>query len=159
MVIAVLILKILLARKEMGFFNNTLNTFYLWFYSVSHMVKDHSDSKRGNLLLPLHGLLFPISCTDRIAHNMAFVTPTVEHWLEWKIAQWVHQEGSTQQPITPWADILPRSYIWLCFDGCPIYKGLYPSTGQSKDLKTHPDWREISISLNILCGWISLHYY
>ena len=25
------------------------------------MIKDHSDSEKGNLLLPLHGLLFPIS--------------------------------------------------------------------------------------------------
>ena len=42
-------------------FNDTLNTFYLWLYSVKHMVKDHSYSKRGNSLPPLHGLLFPIS--------------------------------------------------------------------------------------------------
>ena len=41
-------------------FNDTLNTFYLWLYGVKHMVKDHSDSKRGNPLPP-HGLLFPIS--------------------------------------------------------------------------------------------------
>ena len=41
--------------------NDALNTFYLWLYGVTHMVKDHSDSKRGNPLPP-HGLLFPISC-------------------------------------------------------------------------------------------------
>ena len=40
-------------------FNDALNTFYLWLY-VRHMVKDHSDSKRGNQLPP-HGLPFPIS--------------------------------------------------------------------------------------------------
>ena len=28
-------------------FNDTLNTFYLQLYGVKHMVKDHSDSKRG----------------------------------------------------------------------------------------------------------------
>ena len=28
--------------------------------------------------------------TDRIIHTTAFVTPDVEHWLERKIAQWVH---------------------------------------------------------------------
>ena len=39
--------------------------------------------------------------TDRIAHTMAFVTPVVEHWLERAIAQWVHNEGSIQQPIAP----------------------------------------------------------
>ena len=41
-------------------FNDALNTFHLWLYGVRHMVKDHSDNERGNLLLP-HGLLFPIS--------------------------------------------------------------------------------------------------
>ena len=41
-------------------FNNTLNTFYLRLYGVRHMVKNHSDRERGNLLPP-HRLLFPIS--------------------------------------------------------------------------------------------------
>ena len=36
--------------------NDTLNTFYLCLYGVRHMVKDHSDSEIGNLLLQ-HGLL------------------------------------------------------------------------------------------------------
>ena len=66
-------------------------------YGVGHMVKDHSESEKGNPLLP-HGLLFPISskgsfiCTipERIAHTTAFVTLVVEHWLEREIAQWVH---------------------------------------------------------------------
>ena len=50
-----------LGRKEGNvLFNDTLNSFYLWLYGVRHMVKDHSDSERENLLLP-HGLLFPIS--------------------------------------------------------------------------------------------------
>ena len=50
-------------RKEM---------FYLTMHSAhfidgcihSDMVKDHSDSKRGNLLLPLHRLLFPINSKE-----------------------------------------------------------------------------------------------
>ena len=46
-------------RKEGNvLFNDTLNTFYLRLYGIRHMVKDHSDSERGNLLSP-HGLLFP----------------------------------------------------------------------------------------------------
>ena len=65
------------------------------------MVKDHSDSERGNPLTP-HGLLFPISSKgsfifiilDRITHSTAFVTSVVEHWLEREIAQWVHHKGS-----------------------------------------------------------------
>ena len=49
------------SRKEGNvLFNDALNTFYLWLYSVRHMVKDHSDSERENLLLP-HRLIFPIS--------------------------------------------------------------------------------------------------
>ena len=66
-------------RKGNVLFNDALNTFYLQLYGVGHMVKDHSDSERGNPLLP-HGLLFPISSkgsfimhhpTDRIAHTTA----------------------------------------------------------------------------------------
>ena len=48
-------------RKEGNIlFNNALNTFYLRLYGVRHMVKDNSDSERGNLLLP-HRLLLPSS--------------------------------------------------------------------------------------------------
>ena len=48
-------------RKEGNvFFNNALNTFYLRLYGVRHMVKDHSDSEKGNPL-PTHRLLFPIN--------------------------------------------------------------------------------------------------
>ena len=48
-------------RKEGNvLFNDALKTFYLRLYGVIHMVKDHSDSEIGNLLLP-YGLLFPIN--------------------------------------------------------------------------------------------------
>ena len=57
------------------------------------MVKDHSDSERGNPLPP-HGLLFPISSKGSficiIPQITAFVNPVVEDWLEREIAQWVH---------------------------------------------------------------------
>ena len=39
-------------------FNDALKTFYLRLYGVTHMVKYHTDSERGNPLPP-HGLLFP----------------------------------------------------------------------------------------------------
>ena len=77
-------------RKEgTVLFNDALNTFYFRLYGIRHMVKDHSDSESGNLLLP-HGLLFPINskgsflCTipDRIAHAMAFVTPGLRNGME-----------------------------------------------------------------------------
>ena len=61
------------------------------------MVKDHSDSEKGNPLPPHRLLLLNNSkgsfiCTIpvRITHTMAFVTPVVDHWLEREIAQWVH---------------------------------------------------------------------
>ena len=47
-------------REEMFLFNNALNTFYLRLYGVRHMVKDHSDSEKGNPLQP-HRLLFLIN--------------------------------------------------------------------------------------------------
>ena len=49
-------------RKEGNvLFNDALDTFYLRLYGVRHiMVKEQSDSERGNPLPP-HGLLFPNS--------------------------------------------------------------------------------------------------
>ena len=80
-------------RKEGNvLFNDALNTFYLRLYGVRHMVKDHSDSEKGNPLSP-HRLHLSINMhhpTDRITHTKAFVTRVVEHWLEREIAQWVH---------------------------------------------------------------------
>ena len=84
-------------RERNVLFNDAVNTFYLRLYGVRHMVKDHSDSEKGNPLPP-HRLLLSINskgsfiCTipDRITHTTAFVTPVVEHWLEREIAEWVH---------------------------------------------------------------------
>ena len=41
-------------------FNDALNTFYLRLYGVRHVVKDHSDSEKGNPLPP-HRLLLSIN--------------------------------------------------------------------------------------------------
>ena len=46
-------------RERNVLFNDALNTFYLRLYGVRHMVKDHSDSEKGNPLPP-HGLLLSI---------------------------------------------------------------------------------------------------
>ena len=48
------------------------------------MVKDHSGSERGNLLLSLHelGIFYMHNLTDRIVHTTALVIPAVEHSLE-----------------------------------------------------------------------------
>ena len=89
------------------------------------MVKDHSDSKRGNLLLPLHGLLFLISSKAlmstipyRIVHTTVFVIPVVEQWVydylmtpqhknksaigcQNKRYLWVYLEGSIRRFVAP----------------------------------------------------------
>ena len=74
-------------RKEL--FYLTMNAIYS--YVASDMVKDHSDSKKGNPLPPIHRIYFLIIFymhhpTDRIVHIMAFVIPVVEHWLKQEIA-------------------------------------------------------------------------
>ena len=50
-------------RERNVLFNDALNTFYLRLYGVRHMVKDHSDSEKGNPLPP-HRLLLSINCKD-----------------------------------------------------------------------------------------------
>ena len=42
---------------------DALNTFYIQLYGVEHMIKDHSDSERGNLLLP-HGQSFLLAARN-----------------------------------------------------------------------------------------------
>ena len=44
-------------------FNDVLNTCCFWLYGVKHMVKDHSESERGNPLSP-RWLNFTISSKD-----------------------------------------------------------------------------------------------
>ena len=51
------------------------------------------------MLLPLLGLLFTISCKDRMAHTMAFVIQVMEDWLEQEIVQWVHHDGSSNDSL------------------------------------------------------------
>ena len=47
-------------RERNVLFNDALNTFYVRLYGVRHMVKDHSDSEKGNPLPP-HRLLLSIN--------------------------------------------------------------------------------------------------
>ena len=46
-------------RKEMLYLT-THSTHFIYGYMASDMVKDNSDSEKGNLL-PSHGLLFPVN--------------------------------------------------------------------------------------------------
>ena len=58
-------------RERDVLFNDALNTFYLRLYGVRHMVKDHSDSEKGNPLPP-HRLLLSINsktlCLRQMQH-------------------------------------------------------------------------------------------
>ena len=83
------------------------------------MVKDRTDSERGNPLPP-HRLLFPISSKgsficiipDRIAHTTAFVASVVEHWLEREIAHWVHpMKDRSDDPSHHERTLLTRSAV------------------------------------------------
>ena len=47
-------------KKEMFYLTTHSTHYILQLYGVRHMVKDHSDRERGNLLLP-HRLLFLIN--------------------------------------------------------------------------------------------------
>ena len=60
-------------------FNDALNTFYLRLYDVGHMVKNHSDSERGNPLPP-HELLFPIN--SKVFFYMHHPTDRVAQWTQ-----------------------------------------------------------------------------
>ena len=59
-------------------FNDALITFYLRLNGVRHMVKDHSDSEKGNPLPP-HGLLFPISSKGSFVNWARHVVSTCVH--------------------------------------------------------------------------------
>ena len=80
-------------RKEM-FYLTTHSTHFIYGYMASDiiMVKDHSDSERGNPLPPhgQQGFFYMQHPTDRVAHTTAFITSVVEHWPEREKAQWVH---------------------------------------------------------------------
>ena len=75
-----------LIRRPIAPWANALPLSYVPLY----MVKDHGDSERGNLLLPLHGLFFLISSKGSFfiyatSHRWGSIhlTLVVEHWLEW----------------------------------------------------------------------------
>ena len=98
-------------RKEMLYLTTHSTHFYLCLYVVGHMLKDHSDSESGNLLLP-HGLLFPINSKGSF---ICIIPQTGQHiaqpllhqswstgWNEKRLNGSTH-EGSIRRSIAPWA--------------------------------------------------------
>ena len=67
-------------RKENVLFNDSLNTFYLQLYGVRHMIKNHSDRERGNLLSPHRllaaGVLLYAPChrQDNTYHSLCYTS-------------------------------------------------------------------------------------
>ena len=118
-------------RKEMFYLTTHSTHFYLRLYGVRHMVKDHSDSEKGNPLPP-HRLLFPINIngsfimhhpTDRIAHTTAFVTPVLEP-----------MKDRSNDPSHHERTLLPQSYISLRLNRGVIHRFLSVSV-TSLDVK------------------------
>ena len=95
------------------FYLTTHSTHFIYGYMMLDMVKDHSDSEIGNLLLP-HVLLFlssrkillytPFHRQDSTYHSLCYTIRG--HWLERDIVQCVHHEGSIWWSIAPWANVL-----------------------------------------------------
>ena len=79
-------------KGRKGMFYLTTQTQHVFLF-YGNMAKDHSDRQRGNPQPSLNGLLFRINskgsfiCTiPQIIHNVAFITPDIEQWLEREIA-------------------------------------------------------------------------
>ena len=96
-------------RERNVLFNDALNTFYLRLYGVIHMVKDHSDSEKGNPLPP-HGLLFPINSKvllyapshrqDSTYHGFCYTSRGALAGTS-NSSMGPPHEGSIQRPIAP----------------------------------------------------------
>ena len=76
-----------IGRKEgrTFLFKDALDIFYLRLYGIRDLVKDHSDSQRGNLLPPLRGLHFSISSKGSFICTIpqtGLVTSVIKQWLE-----------------------------------------------------------------------------
>ena len=95
----------LVGRKEMFYLTTHSTHFILRLYGVGHMVKDHSDSERGNPLPP-HRLLFPInSRQDSIYHGLCYISRGALAGTR-NSSMGPPHEGSIRRPIAPWASAL-----------------------------------------------------
>ena len=123
--IGLVIVSLLVFWERNVLFNDALNTFYLRLYGIRHMVKDHSDSEKGNPLPP-HRLLFPISTKGSFIciipqtglHIPQPVTSVVEHWLGRKIAKWVHpmkdrSDNPSHHERTLYLGVQNHTFCWL----------------------------------------------
>ena len=84
-------------------FNDALNTFYLQLYGVGHMVKDHSDSERGNPLLQLAAMVLlyaPSHRQDSTYHSLCYTSRGTLAGTR-NSSMGPPHEGSIRRPIAP----------------------------------------------------------
>ena len=111
-------------REKNVLFNDALNTFYLRLYGVIHMVKDHSDSEKGNPLPPHTDIGYSYRLTARVllyalshrqdntCHGLCYTSRGALAGTR-NSSMGPPHEGSIRRPITPWANALPLSYVPL----------------------------------------------
>ena len=108
----------------------THQTHFIYGYVTSFIWQKTTQIVKGNMQPPLHVLPFPTGSKEYFIntnpqtgseYHGLFVTPVVEHWPEWEIAKWVHQEGLIQPPNMPPDATLQQSYALLPLlnDDCP----------------------------------------
>ena len=108
-------------REKNVLFNDALNTFYLRLYGIRHMVKDHSDSEKGNLLPP-HRLLLSINSKgslyapshrqDNTYHGLCYTSRGALAGTR-NSSMGPPHEGSIRRPTAPCANALHLSYVPL----------------------------------------------
>ena len=92
-------------RERNVLFNDALNTFYLQLYGVRHMVKDHSDSEKGNPLPPhrltARVLLYaPSHRQDNTYHGLCYTSRGALAGTR-NISMGPPHEGSIRRPTAP----------------------------------------------------------
>ena len=112
-----------MCREKNVLFNDALNTFYLRLYGVRHMVKDYSDSEKGNPLrhigysyrLAARVLLYaPSHRQDNTYHGLCYTSRGALAGTRNSSMDPPH-EGSIRRPTAPWANALPLTYVpWMC---------------------------------------------
>ena len=92
-------------------YNDALNTFYLRLYCVRHMVKDHSDSERGDQLPP-HGLLFPISSKGYThIHTHTYIHTYIHTYTRTYIHTYIHTHVHTYIHTHTYINTYVHTYI------------------------------------------------
>ena len=140
------LIRYLQRRKEGNvLFNNVLNTFYLRWYGIRHMVKDHSDKEKGNMQPP-HRQLFLIkqgffymhhSRQDSTYHDLCYTSRGALVGIR-NSSMGPPHEGSIRRPIASWANAL-TTQLHLT----PIYKEdsvCQNKTCQPVTLYCHPNF-------------------